>query len=302
MTGSKKVFVTGGTGFIGRHVCDAAAEAHDVTAADIREAETPHKFMQVDISKADSIPDLSGYDSVLHLAAMLGVANTENNPIPTLDVNIGMVRNILEACRKSDVKNVVFSSSSEVYGEPAKVPIKEEDFFNPVSPYGVSKIAGEEYIKSFSRTYGINFNILRLFSVYGPGQAPNFVIPIFVKNAMEGKPLTLHGDGKQVRSFCYVGDIARAMRIALENPKNDVFNIGNSKEPIKMDELAKKVIDVTGSSSKIEIVSLEDSGRGRAKDILTRIPDTIKARDVLGFEAEVTLNDGIKKVAESLKL
>lgn len=302
MPREKSVLITGGFGFIGRHLSALLSKDRNVTILDIAEPKrTGHKFIKADLLNPDTIPDISDYDAVVHLAAMVGVGKTEQNPRATLDVNIDGTRNILDACRKCDVKKIIFPSSSEVYGEPMKVPISETDFFNPVSAYGVSKIVGEEYVRSFSKMYGIDFNTFRLFSAYGPGQSEDFVIPRFVKLALAGKPLTVHGDGKQVRAFCYVGDVVDAMRIGLEKTKNDVFNIGNSKEPITVRELAEKIIKLTGSKSDIVRVSKKESGRGRKRDIINRIPDTRKAKRDLEFEAKTKLDDGILKVAESIR-
>lgn len=302
MARSKSVLVTGGFGFIGRHLSELLKEDHDVTVLDIaKPAHTDLKFVQADLLNPETVPDFSGFDAVVHLAAVVGVAKAENNPKATLDVNIDGTRNVLEACRKGDVKTVVFPSSSEVYGEPAKIPIAETDFFNPVSAYGVSKIVGEEYVKSFSKVYGTSYSVFRLFSVYGPGQSPDFVVPRFVRQAVDGKPLTVHGDGSQVRAFCYVGDVAEAMKLAIHDPKNDVFNIGNPREPITMRGLAEKVVSVTGSSSRVEFVSEQESGRGRTRDIYNRVPDTGKARAVMGWEAKVGLEEGIKRVAERIR-
>lgn len=275
---------------------------HEVTIGDVRDPLLEGVgFIPVDVMKPETIPSLRGYDAVVHLAAVLGVANSEKNPALTLDVNIDGTRNVLNSCVEGEVESFLFTSSSEVYGEPARTPIREDDFFNPVSPYGVSKIAGEEYVKVVSRSSGMKYSIFRLFSVYGPGQSPEFVVPRFVKLAIGNEPLTVHGDGKQTRAFCYVGDVVDAMVLAIKNPLNDVFNIGNSSEPVTIEKLARKVIEVTGSSSKVEFVREEDSGRGRKKDIYHRVPDTEKAANILGFKAKVGLEEGIGRLADSVR-
>jgi len=260
------------------------------------------EFLPVDVTRPETIPDLTGYNTVVHLAAVLGVANSEKNPRLTLDVNIDGTRNVLQACAEAEVPNFLFTSSSEVYGEPARTPIHEDDPFNPVSSYGVSKIVGEEYVKVIAKDSGMRYNIFRLFSVYGPGQSQEFVVPRFVRLAMEGRPLPVHGDGKQIRAFCFVEDVINAILLGLKRPMNDIFNIGNSSEPVSIEKLAQKVIDVTGSDSKIEFVKEEDSGRGRKKDIYRRIPATEKAESILGFKAKVGLEEGISRLADSLRV
>lgn len=299
-----KVFVTGGSGFIGRHLCWALVrDGHSVTVGDSRNPEMNGvEFQPVDVTRPETIPDLRNYNAVVHLAAVLGVANSEKNPRLTLDVNIDGTRNVLQACTEAEVPNFLFTSSSEVYGEPIRTPIREEDPFNPVSSYGISKITGEEYVKVLSRASGMKYNIFRLFSVYGPGQSQEFVVPRFVRLAMEGKPLPVHGDGRQTRAFCFVGDVVDAMLLGLKRPANDVFNIGNSAEPVTIEKLAQKVIDVTDSDSEIEFVKEEDSGRGRKRDIYHRVPATEKAASVLGFKAKVDLEEGISRLADSLRV
>jgi UDP-glucose 4-epimerase len=299
-----KIFVTGGSGFIGKHLCWALLrDGHSVTVGDFRNPEMNGvEFQHVDVTRPETIPDLSGYNAVVHLAAVLGVANSEKNPQMTLDVNIDGTRNILRACVESEVMNFLFTSSSEVYGEPIRTPIREDDPFNPVSSYGVSKITGEEYVKVVAKSSGMKYNIFRLFSVYGPGQSQEFVVPRFVRLAMEGRPLPVHGDGKQIRSFCFVSDVVDAMLLGLKKPMNDIFNIGNSSEPVTIEKLAQKVIDVTDSDSNIEFVKEEDSGRGRKRDIYHRIPSTEKALSTFGFRAKVRLEEGISRLADSLRL
>jgi len=199
-----------------------------------------------------------------------------------------------------NIKKVLFSSSSEVYGEPEKVPIEESGTLQPKSEYGVSKVVGEEYVKAFSREFNLNYGIMRFFNIYGPKQTDKFVMPLFIRNVVLGKPLRVYGDGSQVRSFCYVEDAARGVLEVLFNPKadKDVFNIGNNKTEISMLELAKLVLEVAGKSEEPEMVPLEQSDRTKAREIFLRTPDTSKAKDVLGFEANIDLRTGIKKVLD----
>ena len=162
------------------------------------------------------------------------------------------------------------------------------------------KVVGEEYVKAFSREFNLNYGIMRFFNIYGPKQTDKFVMPLFIRNVVLGKPLRVYGDGSQVRSFCYVEDAARGVLEVLFNPKadKDVFNIGNNKTEISMLELAKLVLEVAGKSEEPEMVPLEQSDRTKAREIFLRTPDTSKAKDVLGFEANIDLRTGIKKVLD----
>ena len=228
-----KVLLTGGSGFIGNHLSDFLKMNHKVSMLDIS---PPHlkdiEFRKGDItSPADVTKAVMGTDVVIHLAAMVGVVNSDSEPIKTLDFNIGGTRNVLEACRIHDVKKIIFPSSSEVYGEPSKLPIKETDTAMPITTYGLSKLAAEEYVKSYAKTYGIKYMIFRLFNIYGIRQSTRFVIPEFVHLALKNKQITIHGDGSQIRAFCNIKDVLHAFSLVLSNENNEIFNIGNDSEP-----------------------------------------------------------------------
>src|SRR3990172_8996844 len=182
---SKKVLITGGAGFIGHTMAKYfASKGLEVKTFDLFQ---PPKTVGEHIVGTIMFPDelykaMKGCDYVVHLAAVLDVAV------------------------KAGIKKIVLSSSSEVYGEPAKTPISEDDKTFPKSVYAVSKLAGEEYVKAYHQTHGLDYSIVRFFNVYGPGQVAEFVLPKFIRAAMIGTPPIINGDGKQVRSFCYVDD------------------------------------------------------------------------------------------------
>ena len=225
----------------------------------------------------------------------LGVIETEKNPVRTLDVNAIGTKNVLEACRINNVKKFIFSSSSENYGEPEKIPIKETDRVTPITTYGISKLMAEEYIKSYSRAYGIRYTIFRLFNVYGEEQATKWVVPEFVKKIVNDEEVTIHGDGNQIRAFCHVSDIANAFEIALTKGDDEIFNIGNNLEPISIKELAHRIITLSKSNSHIAFISFDNSSRNR-KEIINRAPDISKATEILGYKPKITLDDGLTKV------
>ena len=246
---------------------------------------------------------MDGCEYVVHLAALLGVANSTQNPLECLDVNILGTRNVLECCVQKKVKKIVFSSSSEVYGDPQKIPINEKDILQPKSEYGVSKVVGEEYIKAFSKKFNLNYTILRFFGVYGPLQANNFVIPSFLHNVVHNKPLQVYGNGKQIRAFTHVEDTAASVLVALFNEKanGEIFNIGNHATEITMFGLAELVLRIAEKNEKPMLVPFENSDRTKEREIFKRVPDTTKARTLLGFTAKVGLEEGIKKVLEHKK-
>lgn len=294
-----KITITGGSGFIGTHLAESLKEKHEVVVLD----QNMPKIEGVEFHECDLVKDeisewVKDSEIVVHLAAAVGVKMTEEEPVKTLDLNIIGTRKILEACQKNNVEKIVFSSSSEIYGEPQKVPIKETEPIMPITNYGISKMAGEEYVKAFSKIYGIKYSILRFFNAYGPGQSNNFVIPEFVNNAILGKPIIIHGSGKQIRAFCHIKDIVNGINLAIENKENDVFNIGNDVEPISISELAERIITLTNSNSEIKFIQFKDTNRQRSREIIKRIPDISKARTLLGYNPKISLNEGIKTISE----
>ena len=192
------------------------------------------------------------------------------------------------------MKKIILASSSEVYGEPLKTPIEESDPAIPITSYGVSKIAAEEYVKAYAISFGLKYTILRFFNAYGPGQSKDFVIPEFVNNASQNNPILIHGSGSQVRSFCHIGDISRGVSSSIEKGDNEIINIGNANEPITISELAKKVVNITNSKSSIQFVPFADSNRRRQREITNRIPSIKKAEGILSYRPEISLNDGIR--------
>ena len=292
------VIITGGSGFIGNSIVKKLQKNYDVTVFDIKQRNSNVNFIQGDIKDSKSVEDaIKSFDVVIHLAATLGVINTEKNPVLTLDTNLGGTKNVLEACKLHHIKKIIFSSSSEVYGEPLKIPIDESDFPIPITTYGVSKFAAEEYIKAYSRNYGIRYTIFRLFNVYGDEQATDWVLPEFVNRALSDQDILIHGDGSQIRSFCNVSDIANAFSKVIDEMNKEIINIGNDDEPISIKDLATKIISITNSKSKIKFIPFEASQRNR-NEILKRVPKIEKAKKLLGYVPEISLENGIKKVMD----
>ncbi len=247
-----------------------------------------------DVSRA-----VQGCDYVIHLAAILGVSRTETDPLACLNVNISGTINLLDACAKEGVQRFIFASSSEVYGEPAKLPVDEETPLNPRSVYATSKLAGEQYVSSYATRYGFEHSIVRFFNVYGTGQVAEFVMPRFIREVQAGREPVIHGDGGQVRAFCYVEDAVRGAAATVKNPAaaGQVFNVGNPAEPITMKELAHRVIHVLGSNMQPRFIPLEQVDRGFGREIRCRVPNTTKAQRVLGYRPAISLAEGIRRVA-----
>ena len=193
------------------------------------------------------------------------------------------------------MKQIIFSSSAAVYGSPIHLPIKESHPLKPLSPYAASKIAAENYLKTYSNLYGIKTTILRIFNAYGPRQTLNQysgVITIFINNALKGKPLKIFGDGNQVRDFIYIEDVVEAFKLALEANRTATYNIATGK-PTKIIALAKTVKQLTQTKSKITYT------KPRKGDIRYSYADITKAKNQLGFQPKTTLKEGLKKTIEN---
>lgn len=298
-----KILITGGAGFIGSHLTQLLSNDHEVIIYDIQEPKQKNvDFIIGDVNDAEkNLESCNGVDVVVHLAASVGVENTETDPIMTLNSNILGTKTILEFCKKSNVKKIILASSSEVYGEPTKIPIEESQIPIPITTYGISKLAGEEYVKSYSKMYNLRYSILRFFNVVGPNQSRRFVLPEFINNAQENKPLLIHGKGSQIRAFCHISDICQGIKKSITGGDGEIINIGNDLEPITIENLAKKTISLLNSKSQLEYIPFENSGRKRDNEILTRFPSIQKAKKLLDYEPKINLEKIILDISQNSK-
>jgi len=246
----KKIGITGGSGFIGHQVTSLLLKMnYKIKSCDIYEpkkiflSNKNYKFKKINLFDKKKLEIFfSDVDCVIHLAASLGVLNTEKNPLECLNVNILGTKAVLDVVRKNKIKKIIFSSSSEVYGDQEKFPIKENYEFKIKSNYALSKITSEFFVKSYAKKFGFSYNIVRFFNVYGINQKKNFVISKFINQVLKLKDLSVFGNGNQIRSFCNVEDAARGLSLVLnKGKKNEIYNIGNNGEPITMLNLAKKI-------------------------------------------------------------
>ena len=298
-----KILITGGSGFIGSRLYELLKDKFHVTIFDIRQpAESEVNFISGSIHDDQKLSEsIQGKDIVIHLAAAVGVKNTELNPITTLDTNIIGTKKILENCVKHKIKKIIFSSSSEVYGEPNKIPTDESQTPIPITTYGISKLAGEEYVRLFAKAYDFKYSILRFFNAVGPGQSLQFVLSEFINNALNDKPIVIHGTGLQIRAFCYVDDICQGIESSISKGDNELINIGNDSEPISIMNLAKKVKKILNSKSEIKFIPFNASGRNRNVEILSRVPNINKAKKLLSYEPKFDLEHSIRSISASMK-
>jgi len=305
-----KCFVSGGAGLIGLEICNKLIEkGHRVYLYDLGEQIERNKLY---INKKikifyGSILDvhslkkaIKNCDFVFHHAAMLGVKFTEDNKLDCLEINSTGTKNVLEACLGNKVKKVIFASSSEVYGEPKKNPISEKFQTQGKTIYGISKLMGEEYCKSYHQKHNLNFTILRYFNTYGIYQQKKFVIQNFVHDSINCNKITINGDGNQIRSYMYVSDAAEATIAAAFSKKTDnkIFNVGNGKNPITLRELSKIVKKVL-KSKDIKIIfkkNFNKTDRTIDREIFYRYCDSSKFQKLIKWQPKVTLESGIEKI------
>jgi UDP-glucose 4-epimerase len=241
---NKKVVVTGGLGFIGSHIVDELIENNKViiidneSAGKIENLDDPNhnnlEIIKKDLNDVDLDEILSNVDYVFHLAAMASVPLSIDKPIKCTKNNVGATIKLLNACKNNNVKKIIFSSSSSVYGDNTNLPLKETELPCPKSPYAASKATCELYLKTFYEAYGLNYTALRYFNVFGPRQDKTSqyasVIPNFISALLEGEQPIIYGDGEQTRDFIYIKDVVRANIDAAESDYNGIINVASGKK------------------------------------------------------------------------
>jgi UDP-N-acetylglucosamine/UDP-N-acetyl-alpha-D-glucosaminouronate 4-epimerase len=240
---NKKIVVTGGLGFIGSHLVTKLNQNNEIIIVDDESTGNIKNIKDLDFSRIDTVlgditqidleKTFEGVDYVFHMAAMTSVPKSVIDPIPTNNVNITGTLKVLEASRKCDVKKLIFSSSSAVYGETETLPISEKHPINPMSPYAVTKATGELYCSMYSEIYSLPTISLRYFNVFGPKQDPKSqyaaVIPIFIDKVLKDERPVIYGDGEQTRDFVSVNQVVKANILAAESDKTGSYNIGLGK-------------------------------------------------------------------------
>ena len=292
-----KIMVTGGNGFIGhtlvRHLLN---EGNNVKVIDIKPIKFAHPKLEfVRKSVLEDIRwEMRDCDMVYHLAAELGVINSDKKPLGTLAVNIDGTVNVFRCALGTNVKKIVYTSSSEVYGEPRELPMKEDSPKSPVSIYGVSKLTAEMYAYGYSKEYGMDINPVRLFNVYGPGQGFEWVVPIFIQRVLNNEQPLVFGDGSQVRCFTYIADVVSGMEtVRKKGGKGEAYNIANNDQ-ITMKELAELIIRISSKNLKQKIVGFGKETRTKEREIIKRVP-CIEKLKALGWKPQVGIQEGIKR-------
>jgi UDP-glucose 4-epimerase len=306
----KTIFITGGAGFIGSALISRLVGHNQIVVYDnlSRNAlchTTFHNHPNLKLIKADVLDfdclryAMQGADVVVHCAAIAGIDTVLVSPTRTMTVNMVGSSNVLQAAAElSYCERVVCFSTSEVFGTEA---FRSQENHRAITgpcgearwTYAVSKLAEEHLAIAYHRELGLPTTVVRPFNVYGPGQVGDGAIRTFVIRAIKGLPLEIHGDGTQIRAWCYVDDLIDGLLLAVTHPKavGESFNIGNHRAVTTIYGLVNTVLRVLGSSSPIEFT------RKDYADVELRVPSVTKARELLGFEAQVDLDEGIRRTA-----
>ena len=311
-----RYLVTGGAGFIGSHIAGALLEQgasvrvldnfssgrrENLSAATAGKHAGTLDVLEGDLRNAAEVAEaVRGVDVIFHEAALVSVPESVQNPGECFEVNVAGTCRVLEAARQAGVRRVVLASSAAVYGDSDALPLSETTLPRPLSPYAASKSADELYAIMYTQAFGLQVTALRYFNVYGPRQRPDSMyaaaVPIFIRRLLDGKPVTIFGDGKQTRDLIYIGDVVRANLAAAEHAAapGQTFNVCTGTETALLDLL--EVLDELCPGSPSPVFAPP-----RAGDIYKSLGSPAKALDQLGFRAQTPLAEGLKHTLEWMR-
>ncbi|MBR6090475.1 MAG: NAD-dependent epimerase/dehydratase family protein [Anaerolineaceae bacterium] len=306
------IFVTGAAGFIASRICGMLLdEGYEVTGIDILNdiydvrlkeyrlnqliGREGFHFFRTDITDFNGLEQLfsaNRYDAVINIAGIPGVRLSMKDPWLYLNVNIGGTLNLLECCRRHDVKKFIQASTSSIYGENAPFPTDENASSDrPLQPYSASKKGAEAECHAYHYLYDIDVTIFRFFTVYGPAGRPDMAIYRFIKWIEEGETILLNGDGNQTRGFTYVDDIARGCILGLKPVGYEIMNLGGH-ESISINDLIRKIETLTGKQAVIQHLPVVRA------DMLANLADVSKAQKLLDWQPEIGLDEGLRRTID----
>ncbi|MDA3813520.1 MAG: GDP-mannose 4,6-dehydratase [Candidatus Cloacimonetes bacterium] len=313
-----KILVTGAAGFIGSHLCEALVKEHDVIGIDnfcdfydikikrnnIKGLGRCDNFqiIKADIRSKDELEDVFShhkFDLIIHLAAMAGVRPSIADPVLYTEVNVNGTVNLLEQCKKQNIKKFIFASSSSVYGNNKKIPFAESDPVDlPISPYAATKKAGELICHTYHHLEQISMVVLRFFTVYGPRQRPDLAIHKFARKIMADEVIPVFGDGSTQRDYTYIDDvidgILRSIDFVSDGCRYELFNLGES-QTISLSKMIKTIEKALRKIARKEILPLQPG------DVDKTFADISKAKKMLGYDPKTKFVEGVNKFVEWLR-
>jgi len=319
----RSFLVTGGAGFVGSSLVEALLVRGDLvvvldnlSTGRLRNLEPVEKHENLRIVHGSVLDELMvdglvhECDEVVHLAAAVGVRLIVEQPLRSFTTNIRGSEIVIEAAHRYR-RPILVTSTSEIYGKNSQVPLAETADRVLGSPsvarwaYSTAKAVDEILAYAYHRERGLPTRVVRLFNTVGPRQSPAYgmVIPRLVRQAVAGEPLTVYGDGRQTRCFCHVSDVVDGLLRLLDHPESvgDVFNLGSDEE-ISVRDLAERIIEVTGSTSTVQLIPYEDAYTVGFEDMQRRVPDTRKVRDLTGWQPTRNLDDILRETIEEAQV
>ena len=306
---NKKIIITGGAGFIGSHLTEYLLNlGNEVIVVDTLlrgnklppEVQKNVEFHKTDVRDVNELSKLGkGIDCIFHLAAILGVDIVADNPVATMDTEVQGMNSVALCSLHNNISSIVYASTSGVYGHNVlEQSVTEEISISPKTSYAMAKRYNEVYLGALHEEKGINSIAIRFFNVYGPRQDHRMVIPRFFKQAIEGQPLTVYGEGKQTRDFTWIDDCIKSTTLLADKVKGfEIFNVANQSEST-IGELAEQIISVTGSESEISFINAP--AKRYDYEVGRRFGSSKKLLDFTGYRPDTKLKDGLQNVYQSL--
>lgn len=297
-----KIIVTGGSGFLGTHMIRALREAgHEVKNIDLKQSRDANVETTIaDIRNKDQmIQEIKDAEAVFHFAGLIEAGASVDRPQEYIDTNISGTLSVLEAMKHNNIRTIIFSSSAAIYGEPINIPIKEDDRTLPINPYGMNKLAMEGLINSFVESHGFTGVALRYFNLYGPEEhhePETHAMPRFIQQVYRGEEVTIYGSGEHQRDYVHIRDIVdahlKALDYALANPKAYHYMNLSTEKPSTVLEIAQLVSTAMNKEAKLSHMP------ARPGDPLVLYADASKAKELLGWQSQVNLEEGIEETVQ----